>query len=262
MPLSSESYTSKDIVLAAEEAIEPARSVLNRLWFVLGYLWAVLMTVFFAFAYGIAQVVTRNQDVFGFWAGWWGRSLLLGFGVRVTTEWRTTLDLERSYVFAANHQNLLDIAILASILPLPFGFVAKAELEPIPFLGTALRMSPSVFVGGRDTRRSHESLKRAGRQIREGRSVIIFPEGLRTYGPILHPLKKSAFSLAAEAGVPMVPITIVDAYRLMNETRIASRPGRVRIVVHPPVNVVGQTRAELTPFIETVSAAIASELPA
>lgn len=237
-------------------------SVLNRVCFVLGYGWAVLMTAFFALAYGVAHLVTRDPDVFRFWASGWGGSLLFGFGVRTEVDMRADLDPDQSYVFVSNHQNLLDIPLLARTLPHPFGFVAKLELESVPFLGTALKMSPSVFVGGKDARRSLESLRRAGRQIREGRSVIIFPEGSRTFGSRLARFKKSAFALASEAGVPVVPITVVDSYRLMNETMLASRPGRVRVVVHPPLPVSGLTGAELAPAIERVREIIASELPA
>ncbi len=236
-------------------------SVLNRVWFVLGYGWAVLMTVFFAIAYGLAQLITRDPNVFRFWASGWGGSLLLGFGVRLDVEIRADLRAEQPYVFVANHQNLLDIPILARTLPHPFGFVAKLELEGVPFLGRALKMSPSVFVGGKDAKRSLESLRRAAKQIRDGRSVIIFPEGQRTFNAPMIKFKKSAFALAAEAGVPVVPVTIVDSYRLMNESVLASKPGRVRVVVHPPVHVAGQTLAELAPVMGEVRSVIASELP-
>ncbi len=241
---------------------QPPRSVINRLWFVIGYVWAVLMTAFFAFTYGLGHLVTRDPAVFQYWASRWGASLLFGFGVRADAEFRAVLDPRRSYVFVANHQNLLDIPLLARILPCPFGFVAKAELEEVPFLGMALRISPSVFVEGRDPRRSLESIQRAGKQIREGCSVIIFPEGQRTFSDTMMPFKRSAFRLAAEARVPIVPITIVDSFRLMNEDRMTSRPGRVRVVVHEPVEVEGQSRGELGPLIDTVRSIIESALPA
>ncbi len=249
-----------DTAKHAESRDHGAWSVANRLWFVLGYGWAVVMTAIFAFAFAVARIVSGDPNVFRYWAGRWGRSLMFGFGVQAEAEIRCSLDCEHSYVFVANHQNMLDIPLLASVLPCPFGFVAKAELERWPFLGMALKMSPSVFVATGDPRRSIASLQRAGREIREGRSVIIFPEGMRTYSPRMVPFKKSAFVLAAEAGVPIVPITIVDAYRLVNEEVFAARRGTVRVVVHAPLTVKGRTRTELTPFMDRVKSAIESEL--
>jgi 1-acyl-sn-glycerol-3-phosphate acyltransferase len=258
----------RSVILNVHDSAEPTHppeevrwSVLNRICFVVGYGWAVIMTVFFAVAYGLAQLLTRDQNVFRFWASGWGGSLLLGFGVRVEVDMRAILDESQPYVYAANHQNLLDIPILARTLPYPFGFVAKLELEGVPFLGRALKMSPSVFVGGRDARRSIESLRRAGKQIRDGRSVIIFPEGQRTFQRDMVAFKKSAFALASAAGVPLIPITIVDGYRLMNERLLASRPGRVRVVIHPPVHVTGSTSSELAPIMRQVRGIIGSELP-
>ena len=244
-----------------EEHTEPSWSVINRIWFVLGYAWAVLMTIFFAFAFVIARLVTRDPNVFRYWASGWGKALMLGFGVRTRVEIRADLDCSSSYVFVANHQNMLDIPLLASVLPCSFGFVAKAELENWPFLGMALRMSPSVFVASGDPRRSLESLKKAGREIRAGRSVMIFPEGMRTYGPEVAPFKKSAFVLAAEAEVPIVPITIIDAYRLANEKVFAAKPGAVRVVVHVPIPVEGKSRSELVRIMDRVREVIRSELP-
>ena len=72
--------------------------------------------------------------------------------------------------------------------------------------------------------------------------------------------KKSAFALASEAGVPLVPITIVDGYRLMNESVLASRPGRVKVIIHPPVAVSGSTGADLAPVMKQVRDTIGSEL--
>ncbi|MBT8399705.1 MAG: 1-acyl-sn-glycerol-3-phosphate acyltransferase [Rhodothermia bacterium] len=243
-----------------ESTDSAAWSVANRLWFVLGYGWAVVATAFFALAFATARLISGNPNVFRYWASGWSRSLMFGFGVQTEAEIRCNLDCDRSYVFVANHQNMLDIPLLASVLPCSFGFVAKAELERWPFLGMALKMSPSVFVASGDPRRSLASLQKAGREIREGRSVIIFPEGMRTYSPHMVPFKKSAFVLAAEAGVPIVPITIVDAYRLVNEEVFAARRGTVRVVVHPPMPVKGRTRAELSPFMQRVRAVIESEL--
>ncbi|NNE35324.1 MAG: 1-acyl-sn-glycerol-3-phosphate acyltransferase [Rhodothermales bacterium] len=250
----------KDTLEQREPASEPSWSVANRLRFVCGYAWAVVATACYTFAFAVAKLLTGDTNVFRYWASRWGRALMFGFGVRVEADIRTTLDCDRSYVFVANHQNMLDIPLLASVLPCSFGFVAKAELERWPFLGMALKMSPSVFVASGDPRRSLASFQKAGREIREGRSVIVFPEGIRTYSPHLVPFKKSAFVLAAEAGVPVVPITIVDAFRLANEEQLGARRGTVRVVIHPPLEVFGRTRSELTPFIERTKAIIESEL--
>jgi 1-acyl-sn-glycerol-3-phosphate acyltransferase len=155
----------------------------------------------------------------------------------------------------------MDIPIVAAVLPIVFGFVAKAELETAPFLGRALRHSPSVFVTKSDPRRSLESIRRAGEQIRAGSSVLVFPEGQRSYTGHLGPFMKGAFLLAVESGVPIVPVTLVDAAAVFDETRWVSRPGTVHCVIGNPIPLENTTRRDIPALMVQAREAIASELP-
>jgi 1-acyl-sn-glycerol-3-phosphate acyltransferase len=180
--------------------------------------------------------------------------------MHVTVERRARLGEHSTYVFVSNHQNSMDILLLAEAIPCPFGFVAKAALRNVPFIGWSLRMSPSVFVDLRNPRRSRESIETAAKEIREGRSVAIFPEGHRTQGPQMSPFKKTAFLLAVAAGVPLVPITITNAYTVLNEHRRWARPGPVHVVLHEPIPTEGLTRTDVPRLTDEVFAVIASEV--
>src|SRR5690606_42143070 len=116
---------------------------------------------------------------------------------------RGRLHPAHSCVLFSHHQNLLDILASSAALPYPFGVVAKAELAKVPFLGFAIRKSASVFIDRSDPRSAVSSLQAAGEPIRAGTSVLLFVEGTRSYSGRLQPLKKGAFHVATEAGVPM-----------------------------------------------------------
>lgn len=232
----------------------------TRLFAVWAVGWASLMTVVFAVGYLVSNLIRSKPGTFRWWASRWGRSILFGIGVRLHVEERGELDPAQPYVFIANHQNALDIPVLAAALRHPFGFVAKAELEKTPFLGWVLQHSPSVFVDRRDPRRSLESIRRAGERIRNGNSVIIFPEGERTFCGEMVPFQKGAFVLAVEAGVPMVPLAIRDAYRVLDERRHAARPGVIHVVVGEPIPLENQRRRDIPMLMEKAREAIAREL--
>lgn len=232
----------------------------TRLFAVWAVSWASLMTVVFAVGYLVSNLIRSKPGTFRWWASRWGRSILFGIGVRLVVEERAALDPDQPYVFIANHQNALDIPVLAAALRHPFGFVAKAELEKTPFLGWVLKHSPSVFVDRRDPRRSLESIKRAGERIRNGNSVIIFPEGERTFCGRPAPFRKGAFVLAVEAGVPMAPVIIRDAYLVLDERRRVARPGVIHVVVGEPIPLENKRRRDIPALMETARDAIAREL--
>lgn len=243
----------------AEVTPEPAEedggirpSLGTRLWFGWAGLVALLVTIPLSTIQIVSHLFAPTARNFKRWAGLWGRLVLGGCGMRVQVEQRVPLDPEQPYVFVANHQNALDILALAGYLPAPFGFVAKAELARVPFLGFAIRQSASLFIDRSDPRRSLESMQRAGRRIRDGTSVLIFAEGARSYGASLLPFKKGAFILAVEAGVPLVPVTLVDAYRLLDERRYAARPGTIHMVVGEPLPMAGYRRRDLPAIMEAV----------
>ncbi|MCZ6757286.1 MAG: lysophospholipid acyltransferase family protein [Bacteroidetes bacterium] len=234
-------------------------SIGRRLFYFWALTWGCAMTVVSTSGYLLTQFFLRRVSVFRWWSVFWARSMFFGVGLRIEQRQLGHLDCDTSYVFASNHQILIDIPLTALAISCPFGFVAKSDLARVPFLGAALRYSPSVFVNPSNPRKSYESIKRAGEHIRAGTSVIIFPEGARTYQKALIPFQRGAFLLALEAGVPIVPVTILDAYRVFNEKLRLARPGLIRVVVGNPIPLAEMSRSDLPELMDRVKNEIESQ---
>lgn len=232
----------------------------SRLFFFWCAIWASLMTVVSAVGSITHQALSKNKGVFRLWSRFWSRSMFVGMGIRVHSEVRSALDPDRAYVFVCNHQVAIDIPVVSLAIPCPFGWVAKAELARTPFLGPAVRASPSVFIDRSHPKKSIESMRLAGQRIRNGLSVIIFPEGARSHGPELAAFKRGAFQLAVEAGVPIVPVTILNAWQVFNEKTRSARPGRVHVVVGEPIFLDDSGRKQLEALSSRVRAAMQHEL--
>ncbi len=222
----------------------PAK-IMYRAHFIWCSLWTAITTAICSTGFAAASIFSRTPAQFHRWGGWWGGWTLGMAGIRVRTELRGSIDPVRKYVFVANHQNSIDIPAMLVSIPVPFGFVAKASLEKMPFLGWALRLSPSVFVDTADARRSRESMILAAQRIAAGSSVLVFPEGRRTWSSQMVPFKRSAFTLAAEAGISVVPVAILNAHTLFDERNYLSRPGTVRVVIGDPIKPTGTERSDV-----------------
>jgi len=223
----------------------------TRAWFVYLSFLVLLLTPPFAIGYIIESIFGGRRKGFLRWTRSWGKTIFWLAGIKLRVE-GVVDESDTPCVFVANHQNSLDIPAMAVAIGVPFGYVAKASLARMPFLGWALRISPSVFVDTRNPKVSIESMGKAAREIRSGSSVVIFPEGERTWSDQMVPFKKRGLALAVEAGVPIVPVAIVDAHTLFDERHHAARPGPMGVVVGAPISPDEIRSASMPELLDSV----------
>jgi len=233
-------------------------------WTRLHFVWALVFTAVAMVPCTMAVLIHNafhfSARTFKFWATLWARLVLMAAGVKVESDVRVRLGRDEPAVFVANHQNELDIVTLLAGIPYPFGFMAKAELRRVPVLGSVLKRTACLFVDRSDPRRAVKSIHEAADRIREGNSVLVFCEGGRSFSKELLPFHRGAFVLAVEAGVPLVPVTVIDNYRLLDERRAVGRVGTVRMVVGEPISMAGKTRADVSALMAEVEATMRAEL--
>lgn len=75
----------------------------------------------------------------------------------------------------------------------------------------------------------------AEKQLAGGMSVVVFPEGARTSDGKVHAFRRGAYTLAVEFGLPVIPITIDGAYKVMPRTALLPRPGHIKLTIHKPI---------------------------
>jgi 1-acyl-sn-glycerol-3-phosphate acyltransferase len=167
----------------------------------------------------------------------WSWLILATTGVRVDVEGLDRLKGGRTYVFVANHQSIYDIPILFWSLPFQLRIIAKESLGRFPMLGPHLKRTGHMLVD-----RSHPDRARifewASQLTSKGLSLIVFPEGTRSRDGHLGKLKGGSIMLAMQAGLPIVPISVVGSRHVMKKGELTTRPGEVRLVVHEPIETV------------------------
>ncbi|MGA2716179.1 MAG: lysophospholipid acyltransferase family protein [Bryobacteraceae bacterium] len=194
----------------------------------------------------------------------WSRMLLAVCFVHCEVEGAEKLDPEVSYVVVANHASYMDIPVLYSAVPLPLRFFAKKGLFSIPLLGWHLVRAGHLPVMRGDARASLKSMSEGAKLIRERNiSVLLFPEGGRSETGI-RPFKEGAAYIAIKAGVPIVPVGLVDMRNVLPMHSLLLRPATVKVHVGDPIDTSGMTRRDrerLTEALQEKVAELAGELP-
>jgi len=167
----------------------------------------------------------------------WSWLILATTGVGVRVEGLERLTPGRTYVFASNHQSIYDTPVLFWSLPFQLRIIAKESLGRFPVLGPHLKRTGHMLI---DRRRPDRAgiFGWASRLTSNGLSLIVFPEGTRSPDGYLGKFKGGSFLLAMQAGLPIVPVSVVGSRHVMRKGELTTRPGHVTLVVHDPIETV------------------------
>ncbi|MBL8917263.1 MAG: 1-acyl-sn-glycerol-3-phosphate acyltransferase [Myxococcaceae bacterium] len=166
----------------------------------------------------------------------WSPVLLWAGGAKFSVRGLEKVDFTKPAIYVCNHQSTLDIPALFAALPVAFRFVAKHQLQYVPFLGWYMTMAKFVFIDRSNHTKAVKSLQVAAERIRSGVSIAMFPEGTRSEDRTIRPFKKGPFALAMAAGVPVVPVAIEGSGTLMPKNSWNITPGPVTVAVGEPVD--------------------------
>jgi 1-acyl-sn-glycerol-3-phosphate acyltransferase len=151
-----------------------------------------------------------------------------------------------------NHQSNFDIPVLLGCLPVQFRWLAKTELFKIPIFGRAMRGAGYVEIDRFNRESAFASIEEAARKMKNGVSVMIFPEGTRSRDGNIRPFKKGGFIMALDSGAPIVPIVIQGTWPIMAKSSLRINPGAVTMEIGEPIETTGYTRETKDDLIECV----------
>jgi len=207
----------------------------------------------------MAGVKDRAGSIYDHVPRVWSRIMLAGAGVRVVVHNRERAHSGGAHVFVSNHMSWFDIPSLASQLP-RYKFVAKAELFKVPVFGPAIRAIGMVPIERQNRKAAFEAYDAAAEKIREGNSVVVFPEGTRGEDYPIRPFKKGPFVLAIASGAPIIPVLLYGTREVLGRGSFLVRPGTVHVHLLEPIEVEGLEYNARQELAETVRARIADAL--
>ena len=167
----------------------------------------------------------------------------------------------RVSIFVSNHVSQLEPPALLAVLP-RIAFILKKELSRIPLLGYIMRLGSFIYVDRSRSDSRHHALEQAKQTLADGVSLMIFPEGTRSRDGKMLPFRPGPFTMAIESGVPVTPITVHGAGRLMPRGSLKIRPGKMTIVFHESIETAGMGPGDRSALMERVRGVMEASLEA
>ncbi len=212
----------------------------------------VAVTAFMSTCAFLFPLISPGENKVHRIANLWARMLLWLAGTKVEVIGLENVRVGKPQIFMANHQSDFDILIVLAHIPGQFRWIAKKELFKVPIFGKAMRNAGYIEIDRQNHERALRSLEEAAQKIREGKSVVTFPEGTRSKDGTIQPFKHGIFHLAIKAGVPIVPISIIGASKIMPKRKLMVKPGRITMVIDRPVEVTGYTIERRGELVERI----------
>ncbi len=172
-------------------------------------------------------------------AGEWSRQAVIKAGAKVEVVGLEKIPEQGPVLYVANHQGTLDIPILMGYLPGSPAFVAKQELFNIPILGFWMRRIGCIAINRDSPREARKAIMTAAEQVRDGRRIVLFPEGTRSRDPggKMGPFRRGSLKLAAAAGAVVVPVTVEGSRFLLTDGNHQGFDGVVKVFIGDPIAV-------------------------
>jgi len=211
-------------------------------WLYQPYKWLIFIPLF-----GVATIICAllaatisiiiSPKAGSIWGVVWGRVACLITPVKVFVKGKENIDKKKSYIIISNHQSLFDILLVYAFMGIDFKFLMKKELRKVPFLGYACYKVGHIYIDRKSPKAALQSLNEAKQKLTDGVSVMVFPEGTRSKQKEMQQFKKGAFKLATDLNLDILPVTIVDSYKILRTGFLNILPGKAGIVVHPHIVV-------------------------
>ncbi len=177
-----------------------------------------------------------------------GARILLRAFFRVFNRWevagRGLVPTEGGVLLIANHTSYADPPVVGTASPRPVNFMAKSELFAYPVLGWVIRRTHAFPV--RRGAGDREALRKGIRLLKEGRVLLIFPEGTRSPDGRLIEAEQGAAFIALSSGAQVVPTAIDGADRLLPRHSPIIRPAKLRVRFGAPIDLAALRGQRLT----------------
>lgn len=206
----------------------------------------------------VASLFPNSKGIIYTMTRWWSWIVAKSMGVTFSISGVERVDPNRSYIVCPNHQSNADILALLVKLPVRFVWVIKKELLRIPIFGWGLGRTGAISLDRSKGKEALQRMRESSGVLNEGWSVLVYPEGTRTFDGKVQSFKRGAFVMAVHTGTPILPVSVNGAYRIMPRGTVHFRPGHMKLVLNDPIETQGMNEDDIPMLMEKTRQAIES----
>ncbi|MGZ7030767.1 MAG: lysophospholipid acyltransferase family protein [Thermoanaerobaculia bacterium] len=181
----------------------------------------------------------------------WAKSIVAAAGIDLQTENVQSIRAEHRYILVSNHYSYFDIPCVFAAIEQPIRFMAKVSLFKIPIFGWALGRAGFIPIDRKNRRTAVKSFDLAARRIRQGNTIVVFPEEGRSRTREMRPFQRGGFLLALKSELPILPIAIDGTRDVFPVGAKRVKPGRVTVKVGHVIPTAGLSLRDKERLSET-----------
>lgn len=228
------------------------RSFFCILYIVIHRLFSIIFMVKYAF---LKKFSTKEKQ--NLYAYKWLQSLAKGVtfcaGAKIIVKGKENIPKDKAVLFISNHKSIFDIPILVSIIDIPTSFIGKVELKKTPIVSFWMKKNNCIFMDRDNIRQSLKAITKGIQQLKEGESILIFPEGTRIIGEELGEFKKGSLKLATKSNSPIVPIYVGNAYEILETHFPWVKSANISVNIGEPIfldNLNAEDKKNLSEYVK------------
>ncbi len=191
----------------------------------------------------------------------WAAHVFDKYNVKMNIKGKEHIPMDEAVVFVANHQGYCDAPLfLAALGGKQIGFVAKDGVRKLPIFNRLIGLTRSVLINRGNPREGIKSITEGANIVKQGFSLVIFPEATRAKGTTMRAFKPGSFKLATKAGAKIVPVTLNNTYRLFEETGLLTPGVTLDFIVHKPIETANVSKSDHLALIQSIEETIQKTL--
>jgi len=212
-----------------------------------------VFTAFFAFL-GFILLPMGQANALRIASKLWSKCLfgVTGVKLEINNPHSRQFYSKNKFIFVSNHESNFDIPALFSAIPEALFFIAKKELQKVPFMGWYMWAVGMIFIDRGNREKSKKSMIKAGEQIKRGKNVMSFPEGTRSRTGKVETFKKGSFLLSRSTGIPIIPVSVKGAAECIPAGKFEIHPGTIHVHIGRPIHPDEMSDLNPAQFAEAV----------